>query len=110
MTPAEQARLAADWATILQSEWAGLAADREIHDALHRAARRLAQQAALLHAWPPAGAAPGGPSDDPSRPAGADAPPGPTAADAALGPAGTAVPADGAAGIGAAGGVAPNLG
>ena len=60
MTPADQARLAADWATILQSEWAGLAADREVHDTLNRAANRLAQQAALLHAWPPAGPAQAG--------------------------------------------------
>lgn len=52
MTDAEQARLAEDWATILVSECAALAVDREAQEALHRAARHLAGQAVLLGAPP----------------------------------------------------------
>jgi len=64
MTTAGQARLAGDWAAILQSEQAALAVDREVQEAMLRIAAGLAQQAATLH---------GRPADAPSGPAGADA-------------------------------------
>ena len=109
MTYAEQARLTADWATILQSECAGLAVDREVQEALRRAAAHMAQQAALLHAWPPGSAAPGT-GDDPPGPARADAPPRAAALDAAPGAPGTAIPAGGPGGVAFAQGRAPGLG
>ena len=72
MTLAAQARLAGDWATILQSEQAALAVDREVQEALLRMATALAQQAATLH---------GQPVDAPSGPAGTDAAAWPSAVD-----------------------------
>ena len=72
MTLAAQTRLASDWATILQSEQAALAVDREVQEAMLRMAAGLAQQAATLH---------GQPADAPSGPAGADAAARPAAVD-----------------------------
>jgi len=69
----QQDCLEQDWATILQSEWAALAVDREVQEGLQRAATLLARHAATL--------APG--ADDPPRPARPDAPPGAAALDAA---------------------------
>ena len=48
MTAAMQLRLAEDWATILQSEQAALAVDREVQEAMRRTAASLARQAAVL--------------------------------------------------------------
>ena len=77
----EQRRLAEDWATILRSEWAAQAADREVLEGLSRLSALLAQQAAGLAA--------GGRTLDPPRPAGTDAPARPAPADPAPGPAAT---------------------
>lgn len=49
MTAAMQLRLAEDWATVLQSEQAALAVDREVQEAMLRMAANLARQAAVLH-------------------------------------------------------------
>jgi len=76
-----QAGLAADWATILHSEAAALAVDREVLEALQRAAAHLAHQAAAL------GAAWGAVAHDAAGCARPDAPPGATAlADAPVAP------------------------
>ena len=105
MTETEQARLAADWATILRSEAAALAGDREVQEALERAALLMAQRTAAFQATDPqagGGDAPG--------PAGADAAPRAAALDAAPGDAGENVTVGGAGRVAAARGSAAGLG